>query len=121
MYNKNYQAQRPFLIVNVSYRPKLGTRTEKSGWMDREGMETFESIEITDRVATKHLKRSTVIIDVLEAKVVLNNLTNATRDEALQHFMTKYKTQVTEAIGVWMEQEAQKKALENKAPETQTV
>lgn len=111
MYNKNYLSKRPFVVITASYKPAPGARTEMAGWADLSGWEVNEQLSIVDRVTHKHLVNSSVVIDVLEASIVVNRLKGASNEEAIQHFMTKYKKQITEAVGVWMESEAYKRAV----------
>jgi len=110
MYNKQYLAKRPFMVITASYKPAPGARTEKAGWSEVSGWEVNEQLSLVDRVTHKHLVNATVIVDVLEASIVVNRLRGASDEEALQHFMTKYKDQVSQALGIWMEGEARKRA-----------
>lgn len=110
MYNKQYLAKRPFMVITASYKPAPGARTEKAGWSELSGWEVNEQLSLVDRVTRKHLVNATVIVDVLEASIVVNRLRGASDEEAIQHFMTKYKDQVSQALAIWMESEAQKRA-----------
>lgn len=110
MYNKQYLAKRPFMVITASYKPAPGARTEKAGWADQSGWEVNEQLALVDRVTHKHLVNATVIVDILEAAIVVNRLRGASDEEALQHFMSKYKDQISQALGIWMESEAQKRA-----------
>jgi hypothetical protein len=111
MYNKNYLSKRPFVVITNRYRPAPGARTEQKGWADRAGWQTLEEMTVVDRVTDKHTTYATVIIDVMEAKVVRNGLkANTTDEEVLTHFMGKYKKQISEAVSIWMERKAYEKA-----------
>ncbi len=112
MYNKNYLSKRPFVVITNRYKPSRGARTEQKGWADRDGWEVHEEMTVVDRIHNKHLTYATVIIDVLEAKLVRNGMkANATNDEVLNHFMNKYKPQISEAISIWMERLAHAKVM----------
>jgi len=121
MYNKNYLSKRPFMVITCKFRPGQGAQTQIAGWAERSGWNVVEEIAIVDRVSNKHMTYGTLIIDVLEAKVVKNGFQNTSKDEAMQHYMTKYKKELTEAIGVWMETNAHQKALEQIAAEDAAV
>lgn len=111
MYNKNYLSKRPFVVITNKYKPAPGARTEQKGWADRQGWQTLEEMTVVDRINNKHTTYASVIIDVMEAKLVRNALKgNATDDEVLTHFMTKYKKQISEAVSIWMERVAYDKA-----------
>lgn len=122
MYNKNYLAKRPFLIITNHFKPARGAQTQQKGWSEKSGWEVHEEVVVVDRVTTKHQNYATAIIDVMEAKVIKNGFQESTRDEILQHFMTKYKAQLTEAIDIWMSKLAREKALlEFKSPLTEVA
>ena len=113
MYNKQYLSKRPFLIVTNHYVPAPGARTQQKDWTEKSGWQTKEEVQVVDAVKDKHLSTATVIIDVMEAKLIKNGFSsNSSSDEIVHHFMTKYKDQVSESINIWMERLARKKALE---------
>jgi phenylpropionate dioxygenase-like ring-hydroxylating dioxygenase large terminal subunit len=111
MYNKNYLAKRPFLIITNRFKPSRGSQTQQKGWAAKTGWEVHEEVQIVDRVTAKHQNFATAIIDVMEAKVVKNGFVGSDRDEIMTHFMTKYKAQLTEAIDIWMSRLARDKVL----------
>lgn len=120
MYNKNYLAKRPFLIVKNSYRPARGANTTVQGWGDLNGGQwsVFESINFVDRVKDKDMSTAVVIIDILEAKVIVNGFKDRnSNDDLLKHYLSKYKKQTTEAVGIWMENKARERALAGLPPE----
>lgn len=111
MYNKNYLAKRPFLIITNHFKPARGAKTQQKGWADKSGWEVHEEVVVVDRVTAKHQSQATAIIDVMEAKVIKNGFPDTARDDILKHFMTKYKAQLTEAIDIWISRLARDKAL----------
>lgn len=111
MYNKNYLAKRPFLIITNHFKPARGAQTQQKGWADKSGWEVHEEVVVVDRVTAKHQSQATAIIDVMEAKVIKNGFPDTARDDILKHFMTKYKAQLTEAIDIWISRLARDKAL----------
>jgi hypothetical protein len=112
MYNKNYLSKRPFMIVLNTYRPAKGANTTKPGWADLNGGQwsVYESINFVDRVREKDITRAVVIVDILEAKLVKNSFQDIKADELLKHYLTKYRAETTEAVGIWVEQQAQERA-----------
>ena len=112
MYNKNYLSKRPFLIITNRYFPAQGAQTQQKDWMEKSGWQTHEEVSVVDRITSKHLTMSTVIIDVMEAKLVKSNYTETPSDEILSHFMNKYKSKLQEAIDIWMERLARNKAMD---------
>jgi hypothetical protein len=112
MYNKKYLSKRPFMMVFNTYRPAKGVNTTKAGWADMndESWSVFENVNFVDRVKEKDLVRAVVIIDVLEATVVKNSFKDVKADNVMKHYLTKYRAETTEAVGLWMEKEAQERA-----------
>jgi len=112
MYNKKYLSKRPFMLVYNSYRPAHGANTAKPGWADLNGGQwsVYESINFVDRVKEKDLVRAVVVIDVLEATVVKNGFPDVKADDLMKHYLQKYRKETTEAVGIWVEQQAQERA-----------
>jgi hypothetical protein len=111
MYNKNYLSKRPFLVINTKFLPGPGARTANKDWADQSGWNVVEEISIVDRVMTKHQTYATLIVDILEGKCVKNGFSNAAPEDAMAFYLDKYRSQIKEAVGVWLEREAQKLAL----------
>jgi hypothetical protein len=122
MYNKKYLAKRPFLLVMNTMRPARGANTAKAGWGDENGGQwaVFENINFVDRVRDKDLIKAHVVIDVLEAKVIKSSFKDAGHEEVLKHYLSKYKKETTEAVGIWMERKAQERARAGLPPEEVT-
>jgi hypothetical protein len=112
MYNKKYLSKRPFMLVYNSYRPAQGANTAKPGWADLNGGQwsVYESINFVDRVKEKDLIRAVVVIDVMEATVVKNGFPDIKADDLMKHYLSKYRKETTEAVGIWVEQQAQERA-----------
>jgi hypothetical protein len=110
MYNKNYLSKRPFLIINTKFLPGPGAKTSVPGWTDKFGWNVSEEVAIVDRITNKHQTYATLIVDILEAKCIKNGFLNSTKEDAAVHFMAKYKEQIKEAVGIWLEREAQRLA-----------
>lgn len=111
MYNKNYMSKRPFMVITNRYTPGPNAQTQKKGWSDVSGWVINEEMTLVDRITKKHETYATVIIDVMEAKVLRNRFNDMPNDGVLGHFMTKYKDQVQKAVSIWMERLATEKAM----------
>lgn len=104
---------RPFLIVNTIERPAKGVNTAKKGWADdRANWAIFENPYLTDRVSNKIMREATVIIDVMSSKVVKSRFNEVKDDEVAEHYMTKYKEQVAEAMDIWLSRMAKRIAAD---------
>lgn len=101
-----YLRNRPFLIINNTYEPSGTVRTEVKGWKDQPGALTnLEQPLLVDRVQASHLSRASVIIDVLNKKIVKNRY-EEDPTAVMNHYLNKYKSAVMEAIRVWIDREA---------------
>lgn len=112
---ERYLRNRPFLIIKISRRPAkaANVRTEMKGWGDDPGKwSTFEQPSVVDRVNSIHEREAAVIIDVLNGTVVKNQFSGNSDEEVVNHYLTKYKAQVTQAMDIWLTQTAQKVARE---------
>lgn len=122
---EKYLRNRPFLLVSLARRPSKGSnvKTEVKGWGDNPGhWDTFEQPMLTDRVNSTHLSKYAVIIDVINGKIVKNQFSETNSDEeVVNHFLQKYRPQVSEAMEVWLSQLAQKVAKETAAERGITV
>lgn len=114
MYNKNYLTKRPFMVVTVKFQPAPGANTSVKNWAETAGWQSHEDLSFVDRVKPRHLDTATLIIDILEAKVVKNGFVESSKDEVMKYYVNKYKKQISDTIGAWMESEAQKRAAEER-------
>lgn len=94
---------RPFLIVRTLERPAKGVKTERKHWAaERSNHAIFEMPSVADRVNHKAMQEATVIIDVMQAKIVKSRFDLETDETVVNHYMTKYKAEIAEAMEVWM-------------------
>ena len=109
---EKYLRNRPFLLISIARRPAKASnvKTEVKGWGENSGhWDTFEQPLLTDRVNSTHMTNYAVIIDVINGKVVKNQYASMNSDEeVVNHFLQKYRPQVTEAMEVWLSQLSQK-------------
>lgn len=122
---EKYLRNRPFLLIGITRRPAKATnvKTEIKGWGDNPGhWDTFEQPMLTDRVNGTHMTNYAVIIDVINGKIVKNQFSASNSDEeVVNHYLQKYRPQVTEAMDVWLSQLAQKVAKQTAAERGITV
>lgn len=96
---------RPFLVVNTLTRPAKGVKTEQKGWGEnRENWSLFEVPSVTDRVTNRIMREATIIIDVMSGSCVKSRFDQVSDDEVVEHYLTKYRPQVAEAMDVWLSQ-----------------
>ena len=102
-----YLRNRPFLVVKTLHRPSSRTNTEVAGWTyDNSNWTSFEQPSVVDRVNTSLLTDATVIIDIINGKVVKSMYTGKTDKEVMNHFFSQYKDIVSESINLWIQKQA---------------
>lgn len=104
--NPRYLRGRPFLVVKTIRRPSDLARTERKGWQEQIGAETLsERPLVVDRVSDRHLREATVIIDLMHVKLVKNRF-DAPEDEIVNHFLERFKDEVSQGMTLWLRNRA---------------
>lgn len=113
---------RPFLIVNTITRPAKGVQTNRKGWAnDRNNWALFEIPSIVDRVSARHMREATIIIDVMSGDCVKNRFSEVADSEVAEHYLGKYRTEVAEAMDVWLTRMTRRIAADPTLNPTETV
>lgn len=86
----DYLRHRPFLVITATTRPAANVHTNRKGWNeDRKNVVVTEQPMLVDRITTRHLREATVIVDILQDRLIKNRLLNASavkiRDEVRKH------------------------------------
>jgi len=97
-----YLSHRPFLIIDLIHKPSASARTHIKGWMDRpNAVESHENPYLVDRVAARHLRQATVIIDLMNKKMVKNRFKDTPAQEVYDHYTRKYGGHIAQALSIW--------------------
>lgn len=96
-----YNKDRPFLIVDLIRSVPKNSPTHRRNYGKDGEWQLGEHISIEDCVKNKHLTQAAIIVDILKAKLVKNR-TERPDQEVLQYLISKYKTEITEGIQLWM-------------------
>lgn len=116
-YNTRGNKGRPFLVINTVFRPAPGVSTGKTGWANTEGaMAAYEQPSVVDQVTPKILQSATVIVDVLQSKLVKCRY-EGDPAEIIRHYVTTYADQIQQALRVWIEKYAAQNSAELLASE----
>lgn len=117
MFNSKYNRDRPFLVINIIKRPAKKSRTSVPNWGEQENAwDIFEQPYVVDNVTNKVMNSASVIIDVLQSRVIKSHYNDATPEQLVEYYVTKYQEQIQEAMKVWLERMAKihgNKLLEN--------
>ena len=96
-----YDKGRPFLLITQHITPAKGENTSAKNWGKTGKKNLQEMVSVVDRVKDKHLIEATVIVDVLQRRIVKSRFEES-NEEVVKHYLTQYKSQVAEGIQVWM-------------------
>lgn len=96
-----YNKDRPFLVANFIRMVPKKSPTHTKDYSKTGKWNIGEDVTIEDSVKNKHMIEANVIIDVLKANVIKNNL-DETNEEVLQYFIKKYHMEIQEGIRRWM-------------------
>ncbi len=97
-----YNRGRPFLIITRHFSPSDGENTSVKDW-GKTGKKTLqEYITIDNRVRDQHLVNATVIIDILQRRVVKSRFAESD-DVVIKHYLTQYKDDIAKAIQTWID------------------
>lgn len=97
MKNLRNLRNRPFLVVDVWYKPARFARTERKGWgNDSAAWDVQEHPRLVNRISDKTMAQATLIIDV-NARTAIKNRFNqngtedaASEQEIVDHFLKVY-------------------------------
>ena len=101
----SYLRNRPFLCVSFSYVPSSKANTKVTGWQSQPGaMTVLNKVSIVDRVNSKLENASSIIIDIIDSKIV-KNTSRAPDEEVMEKYLSEYSKEVVDALGVWAQAE----------------
>lgn len=108
IFGEKHLRNRPFLVIKELARPSSGTKTEKKGWMDdSKNIARYEQPSIVDRINSKCLIESAIIIDLINRKMIKNRYETSTEnDKLVEHYMEKYAEHITDGLRVWAQRSA---------------
>ncbi len=112
LYNPKHLSKRPFLIINTRFLPGPKAATQVKNWAADSGWNVLEEVVIVDRINNRHQTYATLILDVLEDKVIKNGFHQSTDEDAKKHYLEKYKDKLEQAIEVWATNQARKQVHE---------
>lgn len=103
----DYLRNRPFLCVQISYRPAASVNTGQKGWQSQEGAQkAFDKVTIVDRVSNTLMRNCAVIIDIINSEVIKNN-TGRDGTQLRADYMGRYSEEIKDSLTIWAVKEAQ--------------
>jgi hypothetical protein len=93
---------RPFLVITHIKTPAKGQRTNLQGWTKDAEWDTHESMKVVDRLNTKTLTSASIILDILDEKVVKNRYDNIPNQEIFDEYVKKYVEDIQEGLIAWV-------------------
>jgi hypothetical protein len=99
----DYLRYRPFLVVELFIGPAAGVRTNKKGWNKNiDNVNITELPSVVNRISDKIMRRATIIIDILQNKIVKNREAGDHDDEVLEFYKQKYSDTITSVKRSWL-------------------
>lgn len=109
-----YNKDRPFLLVTRYRKPSENEKTNSKNWSETGKWMVQEYVEMVDRVNNRHMRDVTVIIDVLQRRLVKSSINDGTPDDVVvKEYLKRYNQQVVDGLGAWIEQNQRKNAPES--------
>lgn len=99
-----YNKGRPFLSITQHVTPAKGENTSIKNWGKKGKKILQETVSIIMTVKNKHLLEATVIIDILQRRIIKSRFEEP-NEEVVTHYLSQYKKEIAEGIQVWMNQQ----------------
>jgi hypothetical protein len=122
--HSSYLKGRPFLFVKNLMSPADNVKTEVKSWVNTlDNWRVDETHFLADHVSNRAMIESSVIIDILNAKVVKNRHREAQDSEGnfvagddivLEYYLMRYKESVKEGVSRWLDKKGIENRLRNK-------
>jgi len=111
----DFQRNRPFLVVELYYNPGFGMKTHQKDWQKKpDSWKINEYPFIKNRLTDKTLRQASVIIDIVNKKIIKSRFdANTTVDDIYKHYTTKYADEIQQAKNVSRLTETIKKVESN--------
>ena len=105
-FGEKYLRYRPFLVITQTGNAAKTAKTHKKDWKKTPDQFVIrETPMIVDRVSDKMLGEASIIIDILNTKLVKNRFDGSGEPEKiLEYYLGKYSKEVTHGIQIWTEQ-----------------
>ena len=93
---------RPHMIIKHLSRPAAHARTEIKGWkeLDESYLKLEEIVSFSTKVHYKDIVESTIVIDILNKKVVKNRY-GLDDFKIMEHYSSKYEKDMVKALNLW--------------------
>jgi hypothetical protein len=105
-FGERYLRNRPFLVITQTGRAARHVKTEVPGWaVEQNNWAVTERPVIVDRISDKMMTEASIIIDLLNTKLVKNRFAETGHDEkVMEYYLGKYSTEVTQGMQIWTSQ-----------------
>lgn len=102
----NYLRNRPFMVVTFTFVPKPGQNTSMKNFGELGQFDAIENMVIVDRVSSKNLTDSWLILDLFEQQVVkAREVPAEDHQRVFDAYVTKYQQEVKGALARWITQD----------------
>lgn len=89
-----------YLVATHYVRPKDRVNTAKKGWMDNPAnVQVDETMTVTRGLKKRHNSESSIILDLMNRKVVKDNRTTKDYGQLIRYFAMNYTQQLVPVLG----------------------
>ena len=105
-FGDRYLRNRPFLVITQIGRPAKHVKTNVAGWaIEGSNWAVTERPMIVDRISDKMLNEASIIVDILNTKLVKNRFgESGPDDKVMEYYLGKYSAEVTQGMQIWTSQ-----------------
>lgn len=97
----------PYLVIETFHAARPDVRTEKKGWGNfQDNWSTNESPSLVYRISERNSRQASVIIDLVNKKLIKNRYTNTAPDDVIKHYFSKHAANISQAIALFEMQKA---------------
>lgn len=91
---------RPYMFITFIQRPSPGSKTNDPTWKENGTWEVTEKMVISDYPKSRMMLEASVVIDLLNTKVVKNRNGDLS-DVSCNEYFARYYVEIVEALKVW--------------------
>ncbi len=97
----NYLRNRPFMLISYAKVPAAGQNSQIKNFGKLGEWDAIENMKIVDRVSTRQLFETDIVIDILEQKVLKNRM-GGSEQTVYEAYIDRYNEDVKGALSGWI-------------------
>ena len=102
----NYLRNRPFMLVNFTYVLKDGQDSRLLNFRELATWDPIEKMAIVDRVSSKQLVESELVLDLFENKVIKCRDASIDHDQIFSVMVKRHMDEIRSALAEWIKRDS---------------